>query len=113
MPPTIGGVSVPYDSGQSGTESAASFDVTNAPAISRMNVQIARNTAKRCVPGLYVVVIRRNLAADYSAASTLLPSSRNGAADRLLRLPFCALCASVLKVFHPILVPEELANCPA
>src|SRR5579862_760455 len=48
MPPTMGGVSEPYESGQSGTESPASLEVTKAPAISRKNVQHAVKTAKRC-----------------------------------------------------------------
>src|SRR3989338_9605851 len=49
MPPTIGGNHVPYDSGQSGTASAESVDVTNPPAIKRKKVATAVTTAKMCM----------------------------------------------------------------
>src|SRR4029077_9611655 len=55
----------------------------------------------------------RKLIADYSAASILVPSRSSGAADRLLRLPLCALCASAVKILHPTLAPDEVASCPA
>src|SRR6267154_1120278 len=67
------GNQVPNDLGQSGTESAAFLDVTRAPAINRSTVQTTTKLANRWIPRLYVAVIRRNLAVDYSSAATLLP----------------------------------------
>src|SRR5713101_8006650 len=69
------GNQVPNDLGQSGTESAALLEVTSAPAIKRRTVQATTKLANRCIPGLYVVIIRRNLTADYSSATALLPPS--------------------------------------
>src|SRR5712671_5919276 len=45
MPPTMGGASEPYASGQSGIERPASFEVTKAPAIRSRKVQHAVKTA--------------------------------------------------------------------
>src|SRR5713226_8936063 len=112
MPPTMGGVSVPYESGQSGTERAASFDVTNAPAISRINVQMARNTANRCVPGLYVEVIREIsswIIAQlqlFCRQGTMAPQIAFSACLSVLSAP------SVVKFLYPTLAPDELASCP-
>src|ERR1700730_8057732 len=58
------GNQVPNDLGQSGTESAALWEVTSAPAIKRRIVQATTKLANRWMPGLYVVVI--------------LPKSRRG-----------------------------------
>ncbi len=61
-----GGNQVPNDFGQSGTESAASCEVTRAPAKKRRTVQQTTNLANLCTPGLYVVVIAQVPAADYT-----------------------------------------------
>src|SRR5262245_24541731 len=42
---------VPNDFGQSGTESAAALEVTNAPATNNRTVQSSTNSAKRYTPG--------------------------------------------------------------
>src|SRR5260370_34770380 len=47
MPPTIGGISIPYDSGQSGTARPEPVDVTIAPAKMRNSVDAATNFVKR------------------------------------------------------------------
>src|SRR5580692_1638572 len=61
---------VPNDFGQSGTESAASLEVTSAPAIKSRTVQATTNFAKRCTPELYVdVMIPGSCAANYTPAS--------------------------------------------
>src|SRR5260370_6079655 len=60
------GNQVPKDFGQSGTERAASLEVTSAPAMKRRTVQQTVNTANLCTPGLYVVVIAPAPAADYT-----------------------------------------------
>src|SRR5712675_1285525 len=67
------GNQVPNDFGQSGTDSAAFFDVTSAPAINRSTVQATTKLANRWMPRLYVDVMSRNLAVDYSAGAILLP----------------------------------------
>src|SRR6266542_1836978 len=48
MPPTIGGITMPYESGQSGTERPEPVLVTSPPAKTRTSVLSARPTAKRC-----------------------------------------------------------------
>src|SRR5512134_3227151 len=48
----MGGISCPYESGQSGTESPDSVDVTSPPATIRPRVATAVRTAKRCTPRL-------------------------------------------------------------
>src|SRR5579863_3007797 len=61
---------VPNDFGQSGTDSAASLEVTSAPATKRRTVQATTNFAKRCTPGLYVdVMTLGSYAANYTPAS--------------------------------------------
>src|SRR3989338_11488147 len=63
MPPTIGGNHVPYDSGQSGTASPESVDVTNPPAIKRKKVATAVTTAKMFMAVLmeeWLLAVRRN-----------------------------------------------------
>src|SRR5690242_1841465 len=47
-----GGTHTPCDFGQSVTESAASFDVTSAPATKSKTVQQTVKTANRCTPML-------------------------------------------------------------
>src|SRR5262249_53299818 len=48
MPPTIGGITMPYESGQSGTESPEPVLVTSPPANTRTSVLSESATAKRC-----------------------------------------------------------------
>src|SRR5580704_10774737 len=61
---------VPNDFGQSGTDSAASLEVTSAPATKSRTVQATTNFAKRCTPGLYVDVMTPGpYAANYTPAS--------------------------------------------
>src|SRR5205814_7441164 len=47
MPPIIGGKTMPYDSGQSGTARPEPVDVTIAPAKMRNSVEAATNFVKR------------------------------------------------------------------
>src|SRR6266481_417445 len=48
MPPTIGGITMPYESGQSGTERPEPVLVTSPPTNTRTSVLSARRAAKRC-----------------------------------------------------------------
>src|SRR5882672_12709449 len=48
MPPTIGGITMPYESGQSGTERPEPVLVTSPPANTRTSVLSERAIAKRC-----------------------------------------------------------------
>src|SRR5258706_3411708 len=48
MPPTIGGIIMPYESGQSGTDRPEPVLVTSPPANTRTSVLSERTTAKRC-----------------------------------------------------------------
>src|SRR5260221_312813 len=62
------------------------------------------------MPGLYVVVICRNLAGDYSAAAILLPSKTR---LEIISLPCCHSVispSSVVKPLHPTLAPEEFSK---
>ncbi len=52
IPPSIGGISLPYESGQSGTESPASRLVTSPPATTSNSVAHASRIDQRCSPGL-------------------------------------------------------------
>src|SRR5258707_2960156 len=48
MPPTIGGITMPYERGQSGTDRPEPVLVTSPPAKTRTSVLSERATAKRC-----------------------------------------------------------------
>src|ERR1700757_3749697 len=61
-----GGTKVPCDVGQSVTESAASFEVTSAPATNSRIVQHTVNTANPCTSGLYLAVVISVPAANYT-----------------------------------------------
>ena len=50
----------------SGTESAASLEVTSAPAINNKIVQHTTNTQNLCTPGWYVAVIAIAPGANYT-----------------------------------------------
>src|SRR5687767_6380670 len=51
----MGGISFPYESGQSGTERPDSVEVTSPPATMRASVETAVRTAKRCSARLLAV----------------------------------------------------------
>ena len=53
-PPVISGITCPYESGQSGTDSPASLLVTEAPASTSNNVHTATRIAYRCSQGVCI-----------------------------------------------------------
>src|SRR3989442_6635777 len=61
-----GGTSVPWEVGQSVTESAASLEVTSAPAMKRRKVQSTTKTENRGTPEWQVEVIAPGPAATYT-----------------------------------------------
>src|SRR5580700_77378 len=55
MPPSSGGTSLPQESGQSGTDKAASVLVTRLPATTSRKVHTATRTVNRCSQRLSII----------------------------------------------------------
>src|SRR4029077_17412953 len=69
------------------TDSAASFDVTSAPATNSKIVHATTKLANRCTPGLYLDVIASNSRRNYTSPATP-PENRRRAQNHFVRTEF-------------------------